>query len=217
MILSIKGANMKEFFKRYSYGIVKLFVTQFAVGIFGAVLALATSGTDWLLTLTSVFAILFYLFLVYTSVWAVGAKDKISVDIGNLKSNRWRGVLMALAASIPNFIIAILCTLNFEATNKVAAVGVIISFFVQGMYQGVLRTVPFLGYPTTVANGEEIITTQTPYWFSYFLIIIPLIIVAGLAYYAGTKDFHMTKLMLPQYPDSDRDVKPEKRENDDEE
>ena len=216
MILSIKGTNMKDFFKRYSYGIVKLFVTQFAIGIFGAVIALATSELDWLLMLTSIGATLFYLFLVYTSVWAVGAKDKISVDVGNLKPNAWRGVLMALVASIPNFIIATLCALQFEATTQVAAVGVVISFFVQGMYHGILRTVPFLGTPTTVGSGENIITTQTPYWFSYFIIIIPLIVVAGLAYFAGTKDFHLTKLMLPQYPESDRDAKPKKHEEDEE-
>ena len=84
----------------------------------------------------------------------------------------------------------------------------------------IFRRIPeilsFLGTPTTVGSGENIVTTQTPYWFSYFIIIIPLIVVAGLAYFAGTKDFHLTKLMLPQYPESDRDAKPKKHEEDEE-
>ena len=54
--------RMKDFFSRYSYRIVKMFVTQAAIGLFGAVLAFAvTGGGDTALALTGVFAVLFYI------------------------------------------------------------------------------------------------------------------------------------------------------------
>ena len=74
---------MKAFFSKYSYSIVKMFVNQFAISIFGSVLAMATAsaGNDLLTLIVSCFAIVFYLFLIYTMVWEIGAKDKISVDV----------------------------------------------------------------------------------------------------------------------------------------
>ena len=75
---------MKNFFEKYSYSTIKMFVNQFAISIFGAVLAMAATaaGNNILTIVVSSFAILFYLFLIYTMTWEIGAKDKISVDTG---------------------------------------------------------------------------------------------------------------------------------------
>ena len=113
---------MKNFFSKYSYAMVKMFVTQFAIGLFGAVLSFAASsvggnesttlsGTErTLLIVVSSFAILFYLFLIYTSIWEIGAKDKISADVGKLKIKPWLGLVISLLANLPNFIVATVYT-----------------------------------------------------------------------------------------------------------
>ena len=80
---------MRKFFHDYSYNIVKMFVNQFAISIFGVSLTFATTsahgesqGFDTLTVVVSILSVLFYLFLIYTLAWEIGAKDKISVDAG---------------------------------------------------------------------------------------------------------------------------------------
>ena len=66
-----------------------MFVNQFAISIFGVSLTFATTsahgeaqGFDTLTVVVSILSVLFYLFLIYTLAWEIGAKDKISVDVG---------------------------------------------------------------------------------------------------------------------------------------
>ena len=56
---------MKSFFHKYNYSIIKMFVNQFAISLFGATLALATTSSknDALTVTVSVCAVVFYLFL----------------------------------------------------------------------------------------------------------------------------------------------------------
>lgn len=197
---------MKEFFSRYSYGAVKLYVTQIAIGLFGAVIAMATSGiNEIILLVTGIFAALFYLFLIYTSVWTVGAKDKISIDVGKLKVNDFRGVLIALIANIPNLIIATVYTVCWfiahgEASTATSVGGFmrILTMITEGMYYGIMSALP-LGSALT----EKLFTC----WWMYFVIALPSIIVSGLAYWLGTKNFKLTGMMDPVYPESDREPK----------
>ena len=56
-----------SFFKKYSYIIVKLFLNQFAISLFGIGLAFASSYSknNTLLLVSSIFSVIFYLFLEY--------------------------------------------------------------------------------------------------------------------------------------------------------
>ena len=56
-----------NFFKKNSYTIVKLFITQLAISILGNVLAIACGMAkyDTLKLVTSIFAVLFFVFLNY--------------------------------------------------------------------------------------------------------------------------------------------------------
>ena len=98
---------MKNFFHDYSYNIVKMFVNQFAISIFGVSLTLATtqahiesSGFDTFTLVVSIFAVAFYLFLIYTLAWEIGAKDKISVDVGKKPYRPHLGILLSLVVLI---------------------------------------------------------------------------------------------------------------------
>ena len=76
---------MKQFLKEHSYDAVKLLVTQCAISMFGFVLTLACGmiESNALRTGCSIFAVVFYLFLVYTSIWELGAKDGLSAQYGH--------------------------------------------------------------------------------------------------------------------------------------
>ncbi len=176
---------MNGFFSKYSYNIIKVFVNQFAISIFGSVLAMATasSGNNTLTLIVSIFAVLFYLFLLYTMTWEVGAKDKISVDVGKKSYRPHTGLYMALIANIPNFLIAIIYTVAYPAMSSaewagnMGAVARVVSIIIEGMY---------LGITSVVKIGGNALNT---YWWTYFLITIPAIMISWIAYFLGHKNF----------------------------
>lgn len=208
--------RMKEFFSRYSYRMVKMFVTQAAIGLFGAVLAFAVSGAgDTVLALTGAFASLFYLFMIYTSAWEIGAADRISIDSGKLKRRPWIGFIISLVANIPNLIVATVYGVCWAishgaegvATN-IAAMMRVVTLFIEGMYYGLMAAIS-IGTRVDL-NGNVVPMELFNYWWAYFVIVIPAIVVCGVAYWLGTKNAKLTTLMDPVYPESDRDRKVKK-------
>ena len=198
---------MRKFFDRYSYSIVKMFINQFALGLFGAVLAMATAKNAVLSIVVGIFSILFYLFLIYTVTWDVGAKDKISIDCGKLKPRPYLGILLSLIANVPNLIIAILYTVFRVAlpeNGDIAAVIRVIAFYFEGMYQGIMSKITI---GTQIVDGAEVGIRMFEYWWSYFVIIIPAVLVTGIAYWLGIKNALYNKMMEYQYPESDREPK----------
>ena len=173
---------MKNFFSDYGYGTIKMYVNQFAISLLGAVLSMATSttGNDTLTLVVSLCAILFYLFLIYTMTWEIGATDKISVDVGKKTYKPLTGLFMSLVANIPNFIIAIIFTIGmfFAQTNgDVAAMSKLAAVVTEGMYFGTLMTVKIGGTPLHA------------FWWTYFLITLPAIIASAVAYLLGHRNF----------------------------
>ena len=180
---------MKPFFRRYSYSMIKMFVNQFAISIFGLVLALAiTSADNSVLTMiVGIFAVCFYMFLIYTMTWEIGAKDRISVDIGKMAYQPHTGLIISLVANIPNILIAILYAFatpfsaNHEWAGGMCAVLSVIADLVEGMYRGVLSVIHLPGTQNSIIMA----------WWSYFLIILPALITSWVAYFAGFKNFRM--------------------------
>lgn len=176
---------MKDFFSRYSYSIVKMFVTQFVISLFGVGLAMATASTanDTLTIVVSCFAILFYLYLIYTSLWEIGAKDKISVDVGKKAYKPAVGLIMGIIANIPNFIIAIAYTVAcpFMETAKWAGNMAVVARFASIITQGM-----YLGCISSIRLAER---TLNYFWWTYFVITVPSIVISFVAYYLGHKNF----------------------------
>lgn len=175
---------MKNFFSKYSYGIVKMFVNQFAISLFGAglVAALSSVNNRWLTIGISIFAIIFYLFLIYNMTWEIGAKDRISVDVGKKQYRPHTGLLMSLVANIPNFILAIVITVCYLNPTKPAFANVgfvssMISLLLEGMYTGLLTDITI--------GGKQLLL----HWWPYFVIITPALITSWVAYYLGHKNF----------------------------
>ena len=191
---------MKDFLRNYSYSSVKMFVNQFAISIFGAMLSMASSAAenDTLAFWCSILAIVFYLFLIYTQAWELGAKDRISVDIGKKEYKPLTGLWTSVIANIPNFIIAItfLFVLKIFPMSEVAAnirtIASLFNMLLEGMYLGIL---------TTVKIGERTLLT---FWWMYFMITIPAMLTSWLAYYLGQKNKKFTTLFDYQAPKINR-------------
>ncbi len=176
--------KFKDFWKNYSYGTVRIFVDQLAIAIFGLALTLGTSATSGdmgegtaktLTIIASVFAVLFFLFMVGELCFKTGASDKEKVDNGRINKNPLIGLYMGLLANVPNFILALGYTV-FSAIT--ATEGSVSGFFglaaklVCGEYLGLL----------SIKAGNTMLSSIP--WV-YFIVIIPSVIAAWLGYYLG--------------------------------
>lgn len=194
---------MRQFFSEHSYSMVKMFLNQFAIAIFGFSLVLASGKAQniALRNVSSVAAILFYLFLLYTMTWDIGFHDRVGVEHGTKPKNAFCGVLISLCANIPNFILAIGVMLasvfNSPTLSNIGGWCSTIAVCIEGMYTGLIAN-PVGGAPLN------------SYWFVYFLLPLPAILTCGIAYNMGVHDVKLTKLFREPYPESDRDPK-EKR------
>ncbi len=203
---------MKKFFQKYSYRMVKLFITQCVISLFGNVLALASisANSNGLILATGVFSILFYLFLVYMEAWNTGSADKPAIDGGRAKLSVFTGALIALCASIPNSIFASIylglkgmAGVVEGAISTICGVSLSIFAFINGTYMGIMSEGIF-------AEGFAL----NNYGIVFFLINVPAIVTTMLGYIAGTKDFHLTRALLPMNAEEEEIKRDKKRERD---
>ena len=187
-VIHFYGGSMKGFFKQYSYNIVRDILNQFAISVLGALLSMATSAanSNTLSMVVSVFAIVFYLFLVYTTTWEIGAKDRISVDVGKKPYRPHTGLVVSAVANIPKFVIAILFVIAVYvipngkfATNMEAFIR-LAYMLLGGMYTGLMMSVKITVESTMISQ-----------WWAYFVFILPALCISWIAYFAGFKNFRL--------------------------
>ncbi len=195
---------MKKFFEKYSYDSVKLLIDQIAVGLFGSTLAFVSgmAQSDILKYVTSGLAILFFLFLQYTVMWRLGAKDEIAISLGKARLDLFLPAKMWALANIPNFLLAIFITLasvfNVEILSKIGGFCGPVSLLINGMYMGVLS---IRVMPDVPLNSL---------WYMYFVITLPSLLIVYLGYILGVKKIHMTNMLIDDMPKSDRPEKKKK-------
>ena len=190
--------HVKEFLKKYSYTVVKLFVNQFAIALFGVGLAFvsAYAQNNTLRVASSIGAILFYLFLLYVHMWEVGAKDGISAEARGTSRGLWRGFVIGAAANLPNLLIAILIGIaSLAGAGGLGQVTTAIALMLEGMYFGIL----------SVPIGDTVLSGQA--WV-YFVIILPAVLVSGGAYVIGSYNLHATNILIPKNKDVKNNGRP---------
>ncbi|MBQ8552265.1 MAG: hypothetical protein IJ428_05580 [Clostridia bacterium] len=178
---------MGAFLKEHSYNMVKLFLNQIGLTVFGTMLCISTQNNPPLLIGSSILAIGMMLFIDYTVGWEIGAKDKIRIDGGRLKPMPIKGMLIALGANIPNFILALLigigAMIDTASSQSVAVVCNFIIRLLNGMYLGIFKTVEnfFYGGPAPLIDV----------WWWFIVITLPAIFVGWLSYFLGSKNIRI--------------------------
>ena len=97
-----------KFLKENSYNIVKMLLNQLGIGILALVMTMATHQNDQLYFLTSIFCIIFYLYLLYTMTYELGEKDKPAIDAGRKPFDKLKGLKISLAANAINIICGVM-------------------------------------------------------------------------------------------------------------
>lgn len=210
---------MKNFFSKHSYDFIRMLLVQIVIGgFFGFALALAVTGigtqnsesgatgstTEILLLVTSICAIIFYLFLIYVHIWEIGGKDQMSHQVRGTKPNIYKGLLIALCANVPNFVLAGLITLGYafpnnEVCTSIGFVSDLITKFAHGMYLGIIQH--------QFAGGFALMNQ----WWVFFLLPIPALLTSFAAYNIGRKGWHLTGILAPVVPESDRPTREERK------
>ena len=179
---------MGNFFKENSYSIVKLFLNQIGLTVFGTMLCMATQDNTALLIGSSVLSIGMFLFLNYTAVWEIGGKDKIRIDGGRLAPSPLKGVLIAVCANIPNYLLALLigigAIVDTAASQSMAVICNFIIRLLNGMYLGIFNLAERGIY------GETALLINIWWWF--IIITLPSVITGFIAYHLGSKGIRIS-------------------------
>ncbi len=188
---------------KYSYGtpVKKLLLNQFGAAVLGIMLFMASRNSVVMSLFTGIFTTCFYMVIDYTSMWDIGARDRIKVDGGRAEKDLFVGTKAALLAGIPNVILGLGCTLFtiFDSMqNSVVILCRNIAIMWESMYSGILWTV----FPKTlhvvdgVANyAYDVVDNPAGalYMSLYLVIIIPAVAAATLGYIAGFSNFRIIK------------------------
>ena len=155
------------FWKKHSYQVVRLFIIQIGITIFGLVLSFAVSTAfrerdDQIpLLMVSIFSVLFYLFLLYSVAWEMGGKDRLSLDARHASPRGGSGATVG--------------------GRRVFGIGYFLEPFLNSMYLGIIRVL--LG-----ATGLEQDMSRTYFLVTgllFLLATLPAILVVGFGYWMG--------------------------------
>lgn len=176
-----------KYLKENYYYIIKMLLNQFGATFLGLMLSLATSKgqgePNWILVLAgSSLAILLYMYLQYTVMWDLGARDIIRVEAHRAEYKPFIGLKMTMLANIPNALIAVGVIIGslfgsesgFTQYEWAGSIGVVcraIGACWEAMYNGfVMNFAP-----------------HNP--FVWLLMLVPPLFAGGMGYFAGMKGF----------------------------
>ena len=197
----------KDFFARYSYDSVKMLLNQIVIAMFGASVTMGVS-VAWdvrssMMLIAGAMGGLFYLFLLYGVAWRMGDIDRGSITMGNLRFRPLTGLWVCLMANIPNFVVAVVALVLAMTEGHLGSIPLIGSLL-HGAYMG------FLSFDFSTV--EDVAIQLNGFWWMYFLLPIPSLVVSTGAYMLGAKGKTLTKLNAYQPPKSDRPTKAEMKE-----
>ncbi len=200
------GGIKLAFFKENSYHIFKMFITQIGMTVFGTVLAFATGRNASFLLLTSVFSALFYLSLLYSMMWEIGAKDKIRVEGHRMEKKPLHGLSLSIYANIPNILLVLLLIVGYifgskaigieqEWAGSIYLISNTVLRLLLGMYTGTINY--FLPKYETIIDsviyrGIDLSSFLNPVFF--LAAILPSLIVCAAGYYFGTKELRFSSI-----------------------
>ena len=184
-----------RYFREHSHLISRLFINQIGMTIFGMILTMAVmraaGDNSTIVTLVSVFSILFYLCLIYNVMWEEGARNIIRLNAGRMQKISAFPLKAALMASVPNLVLAALFAISYLLAYPIG-----VEFFkgvqdalhmmlglLQAMYLGLFNVV-LSSFPDEAA--KDLMATVL-----YIFSSLPMILVSIGAYTLGTRNIYL--------------------------
>ena len=175
------------YLKENYYYIVKMLLNQFGATFLGLMMSLVTSrgmgeANPVLVLGGSLLAIILYVYLQYTVMWDLGARDIIRVEGKRAEYKPFIGLKMTALANIPNAVIALGVVIGsvFGSENGLAQLEWAGSIGVVCRAIGIFWEAMFNGFVMLFAPHNPII---------WVLMLIPPLFAGGMGYFAGLKGF----------------------------
>ena len=182
---------MIRFLKEHSYEVFRLFLTQIAIAVLGLVLSFSTSSNDMLFLLSSLFAAVFYVCLLYSEGWEIGSKDMPRITNGRMKFDAKKGFCLSLLSNSVNFLLVLFMFVsiypgakdeaNISFFGDTYAISYMIQRLISAMYMGINNF--FAPHNAAMIVNDSIFQPVF-----YLLAIIPSVLAVGLGYYMGAND-----------------------------
>ncbi len=119
--------------------------------------------------------VILYLGILYVNFWELGASDKIKIDGGRLKYNRYTGLIISLLANIPTILLGILGMLSGYIQGEFFEFSRIMGHYYNGMYISILGA---------LSRGEALVFPPI-----YLLIAVPALVTSMVSYILGAKGY----------------------------
>ncbi len=171
---------MREFLRENSRIITKLMLNQFGAAFMGFMITASATRTPWLMVFASIFAVTFYMFLLYNVIWERGGQDRIRVDGGRAPYKPLTGLWVSLIANIPSIVLGILVNVGYIFGENGA--------FGYG-WANALHNGAKTGSLIWNAMYIGLIQTYSPYNpIAHLLHVLPAVLVTSFGYYIGLKN-----------------------------
>jgi len=187
---------MKKFWYENGYSVVKLYLNQIAMAVFGIMVIMGFAGDmgDPIIVLCSFLAVGLYLFINYTMLWDAGAKAasktlrKEDAGVEKIQTPLW----IIFFGSLFNIIcyIAYMFLRGHILANSLTEgdtyydMGGLVSLIIR------LANSIYMGFEALLYKDNVFMRTP-PYFF--FLTLLPLFIVGITAYYLGASEISILK------------------------
>ncbi len=138
--------NIVSFYKKNSYHISRQVVNQLGLIIFSLVImftvnVMPTDLQGSMGVVASLFSIVFYLFLIFYAMRDTGNKDSVRIESGRLSYDPLYGLKIGFAASVPNYVFALLMLIGLLFSGDLFAIAITVANYVlMPMYSGVLTS-----------------------------------------------------------------------------
>ncbi len=175
-----------SFFKDNLQKINRMIITHIAMSIFGLSIFLATNQMDKLMLPASIFSVVFYAVIVYTTMWEYGAKDKPAYDAGRKLNAGGTGFKICFFAELFWIVLAIAFAVSSQFDTSLAANVSTVVYFVEFLSSSCFTGIEVFIKNSVLKEGSAI----APLAVSGVYILGSLIISAAGAfgYVLGTKD-----------------------------
>ncbi len=185
---------MREFWSENGKIVKKLILNQFGAAVMGLMITAAAASNPSLKLFASLFAIAFYLVLLYMVVWEHGGQDRIRVDGGRAAYKPFTGLKISLIANIPNILFAVLILIGWffgrkdgpfamEWAGNLYFICNMLGRIWHGMYIGLIQT----------------FSPNNP--IAHLLVVLPALFICTLGYWLGLTNrriFAMFELRPPK-------------------
>jgi len=197
---------MGEFFEINGKSVVKLYVNQIAMAVFGVMVVFSTAQNDLLVLLASFLAVGLYLFIIYSMMWEAGAKaaaKTLRAEDAGVKKIKTPLLIVFFGSLFNIFCYLLYAILKIYVVAKDITEGG--AAFFGNLVWIVMRMLNsiYMGFEATLFPnpnialmelGEESVSTimyTPPYYF--FLTLIPLFVTGIVAYYLGASEISILK------------------------